>query len=282
MPKNVKIIKHIPNKYRDFLLFRNVFLKEGNKERASRYLTDLSFLLKITFHKQKKTSRVLKRPRPYQLLNQLLYKLKPAFIIRRVTVSGKTYQLPVPITDHRASFLACHWIRKAILSDTKSATTIPHLMLKELLNLTKNKGEAIAQLKAYIELAIDQRPFSRFIRKKRKKRRDDEVYHRIINNKMQRTSHKRRKIKRRLKYLTYRKDRRFRRAKKQYTFNHIKGRRRAIKATIPLKNQTDSIKDTKLLKRVLHYKKRVKLLTIKSKILRKKNRARRKYKSRRL
>lgn len=64
--------------------------------------------------------------------------------------------------------------------------------------------------------------------------------------------------------------------------NHIKGRRRAIKATIPLKKQTDFIKDTKLLKRVLHYKKRAKLLTIKSKILRKKNRTRRKYKSRRL
>lgn len=229
MSKNIKAITLIPDKLQDTLLFRNVFIKEGNLERASRFISDLNALLKLTYRRGTlirlkkirktknlvKTKQIHKRPKPYQILNQLLYKLKPGFIIRRVIVAGKTYSLPVPITNHRASYLACNWLRKAVLSDTKSASTIPNLMLKELINLLKNKGEAVAQLRSYIAIAIDQRPFSRYIRKKRKKRNIN-YYHRVITNKTRKRYRQRRKIVRRLNYRTRRNEKRFRATKHYY------------------------------------------------------------------
>lgn len=41
MSKNVKIINYIPTKLQDTLLFRNIFVKKGNKERAARFIADL-------------------------------------------------------------------------------------------------------------------------------------------------------------------------------------------------------------------------------------------------
>jgi len=38
MSKNIKAITLIPDKLQDTLLFRNVFIKEGNLERASRFI----------------------------------------------------------------------------------------------------------------------------------------------------------------------------------------------------------------------------------------------------
>lgn len=270
-----RLINQIPQHYKDTFLFRNLFIKHGNKERATRFVLDLTAIikkedrrwledprfmekLKKKAKKEKKRVQLTKKQmyktlRPDQILRHHLYKfnkfvninkrilrrqrrkalskagrpdyrinnpryafmesfyprfrkvfkkghkrlrhnrkvikkgihrtgrtkpveyinttlslVKPPFILRRVIAAGKPYTLPVPITDHRASYLACKWLKKGILHDTASATRIPTLMYREFHKTRINKGEGIVQLKKYISTAIDQRPFSRFIRKKRK------------------------------------------------------------------------------------------------------------------
>lgn len=79
--------------------------------------------------------------------------------------AGKTYKIPVPISDHRATYLACKWLKQATLEDTKTSITIPHLIFRELRDLLRNKGKALKTLRTYISTAIDQRPFTKFLRK---------------------------------------------------------------------------------------------------------------------
>jgi ribosomal protein S7 len=181
----------VPENLKANVLFKNIFVKKGNSERSLNFLMQLHTFLRISVKRRIIRVQGGKRNYPPQVLDKLLYKLKPAFIIRRVIAAGKPYMLPVPISDHRALYLACSWMRKAILQDTKGAATIPQLMLREILNLSRNKGLAVQALSDYIKLAIDQRPFSRFIRRKFKKR--SRQYHRIYTNRARKLWRARRK-----------------------------------------------------------------------------------------
>jgi ribosomal protein S7 len=182
----------VPEHLKSNVLFKNLFIKKGNAERSLNFIIELHSLLRISVKRH-----IIFIPGsginyPVQILDKLLYKVKPGFIIRRIIAAGKPYYLPVPISEHRASYLACSWLRKAIIQDTKGSSTIPQLMLKEILNLSKNKGIALQALKDYIKLALDQRPFSRFIRKKFKKR--TKQYHRVYTNRARKQWRAKRKI----------------------------------------------------------------------------------------
>ena len=186
-----KTINKLPTALKDTLLLRNILLKRGNRERAFRFMSEVHGIIKtsyrknrlkpkvkvkiktkIKFNKKNRTKKRIKiktvetiRPKPYLVVNEALYKIKPGFILRRLIRAGKTYKIPVPISDHRATYLACKWLKQATVEDTKTSITIPHLIFRELRDLLRNKGKAIKSLRTYISTAIDQRPFTKFLRK---------------------------------------------------------------------------------------------------------------------
>lgn len=180
-----KTINLLPEALKDTYLFRNAFIKNGNRERAFRFMSDVHGIVKTSYRKGrlkiklkvkvrkkrvKKSKKILKireivRPKPHTIINEALHKLKPGFILRRLKRAGKTYKIPVPISDHRASYLASKWFRQAILDDTKSAIPIPHLIFRELRDVLRNRGKAVKLWRSYITTAIDQRPFTKFLRK---------------------------------------------------------------------------------------------------------------------
>jgi len=105
---------------------------------------------------------------PLKIIDKCLYNLMPAFILRRTFVAGRFYNLPVPISDNHARFMAADWLRKAAFKDNKNAFTVPYLLAREVGTVLHNNGSACLALQNYVEVALDQRPFSRYIRKKRK------------------------------------------------------------------------------------------------------------------
>jgi hypothetical protein len=151
---------------------KGVLIKSGNGERSNTFLMNLYAILKQGFRGKSVTTKYqltsFGETKPLAIIDRCLYKLMPAFILRRVIKSGKSFELPVPISDNHAFFMACNWLSKASLKNNKSALTIPYLLTQEICATLYNEGAALDYLKAYIEIALDQRPFMRYVKKKRK------------------------------------------------------------------------------------------------------------------
>ena len=150
--------------------FINILQKNGKKQRAINYVFNL-------FNKLKQNAKVPKSSKyqihklddnnPIQLIQKCVNNLKPAFILRRIMRAGKVYELPVPITEKRAMFMAFNWIRKTVLNQKKSYTSFTSLLTNEVTSLVFNEGSAKLYLKDYIDTAMDQKPFERYIKKRR-------------------------------------------------------------------------------------------------------------------
>jgi len=151
---------------------KGVLIKSGNKERSHNFLMNLYMILKQGFRGMSVVNKYqlqsFGETKPLAIIDKCLYRLMPAFVLRRVIKSGKPFELPVPISDNHAYFMACNWLLKASLKNNKTALTIPYLLTQEICATLHNEGSALDSLKAYIEIALDQRPFLRYIKKKRK------------------------------------------------------------------------------------------------------------------
>lgn len=211
-----KLPSALPIQYKSNILLKNTFIKRGNAERSLGFLIKLYTLLRRITKRRRLFVPTISRKRAVYLIDYLLYKLQPGFIIRRVIAAGKPYMLPVPISDHRASYLACKWLRHAVLLETKkNRATIPQLLLKEIVNIRRKKGVALQVLADYIKVAVDQRPFSRFIRKKHKQ--PWRKYHRIFTSKQRLNWRRKRRIRWKIRRRGFKKTR---------YFKAIKGKRR--------------------------------------------------------
>lgn len=177
MPRAVS--PHLPRIYPKVYQLKNLLTRKGNLDRANSFLMKLIRLLKIallypkskhfinSFFPNNQLRKHAERS-SFRILDKCLSLLLPAFILRRTVVAGRVYQLPVPVSPHRASFMACDWLRKAAFRDTKNALTVPYLLAREISVTLNKKGTAWKSLRSYIKVAIDQRPFIRYVRKKRR------------------------------------------------------------------------------------------------------------------
>jgi len=170
---------YLPEKYKKIDKLKSLLINSGNKEKTNSFLLRLLFVLKtcarIKDDRNMLVSFTAKNPiytlgekNPLKILDKCLYNLMPAFTLQRTFVAGRFYNLPVPISDNHARFMAADWLRKAAFKDNKSAFTVPYLLAREVGTVLHNNGSACTSLQNYIETALDQRPFSRYIRKKRK------------------------------------------------------------------------------------------------------------------
>jgi len=170
--------KYLPDKYKRIDKLKGLLVRSGNKERTNTFLLSLMQTLKtcanLSDNHNSLVSFVSENPlntlgekSPFKILDKCLYQLMPAFILRRTFRAGRIYNLPVPISDNRASFMASDWFRKSINTKT-SSSDISLLMARAVGEVLHKKGSARRSLKNYIKIALDQRPFSRYIRKKRK------------------------------------------------------------------------------------------------------------------
>jgi len=183
---------------------RGVMIRSGNRERSQSFLLHLYTLLKQGSKKELVGSRyqsiTFDTQKPLAIINKCLYKLMPAFIFTRVFKSGKPFDLPVPISNNHAYFKACYWLLKASLQYNKSDLTIPFLLTQEIYATLHGEGAALGYLQSFIDIAIDQRPFMRYVKKKRRV---------ISRSKRTYAASRLRKIYRKKRSLFYRRNNRF-------------------------------------------------------------------------
>ena len=166
---------------------KHVLLRAGHKERTHTYMTTLYTILKKGLLGQAVINKypLVKKDEktPLQIINKCLYNLMPAFIFQRVLKGGKLFELPIPVSDNRASFLASSWLHKTIVKQNKTSLTVPYRLANEISASLYGDGFAKEFLKAHIDIAIDQRPFNHYIRRKRRvisRSRNNRIARRLV------------------------------------------------------------------------------------------------------
>jgi len=151
--------------------FISMFQKCGNKQRALSIMHSLLTKLKLSIAGYPVNNNfplsTLKEKDPYQIINRCLYILKPAFILRQHFKAGKRFDLPVPISEKRATFMAMYWLCKTVLKNNKNEYSFATLLAQEISATLYQEGSAKNFLKAYVDIAFDQLPFITYIKRRR-------------------------------------------------------------------------------------------------------------------
>jgi ribosomal protein S7 len=221
---------------------RNCLIRNGNRERATSFILDLLPRLQLRnkrntkkldkkkLLKKRKTSlkKLIRKPKvhrhtdPVTVLGIVLRRLAPSFFLRRIVRGGRAYDLPVPISQNRAHYLASRWLRTGAFKDTKSSLTVPELLARESRLVLQKKGAAWRSLRAQIRIAKDQRPFTHLMRQSRK----FTSVRRSLRLRI--PEHLYRKYKRRNKHPYFRRIRRFKGFLKTLLHTRLKRRKRKI------------------------------------------------------
>jgi len=138
--------------------------KRGNKERATMQLIKLLLIIRRTPQFEKLTQEIEK---PHKLLETILSKIAPGFHFRKLSRGGRLYNIPIPSTAKHRFFVACHWILNSAIVHPQKNYPIYLKILSELKSFTSNNGGTFSSFKNYISTALDNRPFSRLLRRKR-------------------------------------------------------------------------------------------------------------------
>lgn len=131
------------------------FIRKGYKFYAYNVISKFLYLVKL---KYKIDLNIL--------LNIVFFKYKPILSFLAKKVAASVYMLPWLINDTRAKYLLVRWFLSSSLSRTE-----PHMALRlfnEFNDLYLGYGRTIKKIEEFYMVAIKNRPFLRFLRKRRK------------------------------------------------------------------------------------------------------------------
>nr|CAG4642016.1 EOG090X0CZM [Eurycercus lamellatus] len=128
-------------------IFINMVMEKGKKALA-RDLVEKAFtkIKQIQLAKYYKATTDAERDEielnPVTILHQAVLNTKPLLKLNPVIRGGSTYQVPVPVSDHHARFMAMRWII-AESNDKERTVHFPEKLAHELLEAANNSGSAV-------------------------------------------------------------------------------------------------------------------------------------------
>jgi small subunit ribosomal protein S7 len=139
-------------KYGDVRLakFINNVMKGGKKSVAQRVVYGALEIVKS------KT----KTEKPLELFNKALENISPVLEVKSRRVGGATYQVPYEVRGDRREALAIRWILEA--AKNKKGKPMAEKLAQELLDASKNEGEAIKKRQNVHRMAEANKAFAHF------------------------------------------------------------------------------------------------------------------------
>lgn len=131
--------------------FINMLVKKGKKSKARN-------ILKKTFINIKEITG----KNPYIVLFTSLKKLKPYIETKKMRKAGRVEEIPVPLKKRRQSFLMFKWFFLSFRTNKLKTYNVFNLLTKEILDLNKNKGNALGYKKISINTAYRNRAIAHF------------------------------------------------------------------------------------------------------------------------
>lgn len=133
----------------------NVFLRKGFKLHSINIISRFLYLIKLKYNRNIVT-----------LLNLVFNKYVPLFSFLTKKIAANTYSLPWLIRESRGKTLIVRWFLKASLARTENSVLAR--LLNEFDDLKLGYGLTTKMLEDHYNLALKNRPFLRFLRKRRK------------------------------------------------------------------------------------------------------------------
>ena len=139
-------------KYDDVRLakFINNVMKGGKKSVAQRVVYGALEIIKS------KT----KTKKPLELFNKAIENVSPVLEVKSRRVGGATYQVPYEVRGGRREALAIRWILEA--AKNKKGKPMAEKLAQELLDASKNEGEAIKKRQNVHRMAEANKAFAHF------------------------------------------------------------------------------------------------------------------------
>lgn len=128
-------------------LFTNYIMRKGRKDLA-RSLVDKTFenikriQLKKYYKEEDEVARAKIVMNPRDIFRAAIENCKPVLQLTSVKRGGASYQVPVPVNEKRAKFLAMNWLIEAA-KDTPKPIHFPDTMAYELLDAANNTGKIV-------------------------------------------------------------------------------------------------------------------------------------------
>jgi small subunit ribosomal protein S7 len=127
----------------------NYIMQDGKKSTAQKIVYDI-------FDELKKEGQD-----PLRILNQALDNVAPMYEVKPRRLGGASYLVPIEVRKERKIFLALNWIVNAARArSNKEFHTFEKKLLTELLEASKNQGQAVAKKLQTEKLAEANKAFS--------------------------------------------------------------------------------------------------------------------------
>jgi len=139
-------------KYNDVRLakFINNVMKKGKKTVAQRIVYDALEIVKS------KT----KTKEPLEIFNKAIENVSPILEVKSRRIGGATYQVPYEVRSNRKEALAMRWIIEA--AKNKKGKPMAEKLAQELIDASKNEGEAIKKKQNVHRMAEANKAFAHF------------------------------------------------------------------------------------------------------------------------
>ncbi|XP_058808765.1 small ribosomal subunit protein uS7m [Phymastichus coffea] len=144
----------------------NYLTKEGNKDRA-RMLVERTFenIKRIQIEKYHKASTSEAKEQielnPRIILQKAIENSTPVLELMKIKKGGQSYQVPVPLTDKRANFLAINWLIAAG-NEKEDTARFYDRFAYELIDASKNQGRVIRKKQELYRQCEANRSYAHF------------------------------------------------------------------------------------------------------------------------
>jgi len=150
--KNLKKQQKLDFKYQNPLVgkFINIIMQKGKKSIAEKIVYS-SF--SIIYSKTKED--------PFKSFIKAVEKTSPLVEVRSKRVGGASYQVPVEVKYERSVALSFRWIKKSAM--TKLKYKMEQNLANEIIDATKNRGEAIKKRENMHKMAEANKAFAHYL-----------------------------------------------------------------------------------------------------------------------
>ncbi|XP_016351205.1 28S ribosomal protein S7, mitochondrial [Sinocyclocheilus anshuiensis] len=146
--------------------FINMMMQDGNKILARGIMTETLETIKRKqvekYHKSPAAKREEIECNPYTVFHQALENCKPIIGLASVQKGGKSYQVPVPLTDNRRRFLAMKWIITECRDNKHRRTHMYEKLSQELLAAFANEGNVVKRKHDLHKMAEANRAYAHY------------------------------------------------------------------------------------------------------------------------
>lgn len=146
--------------------FVNMMMKHGNKVLAKEILTQTLESIKRKqvekYHKASQAEKETIECNPYVIFHQGLENCKPIVGLASIQKGGKSYQVPIPLSENRRRFLAMKWIITECRENRHRRTHMYEKLSQELLAASAQEGNVIKKKFELHKMAEANRAYAHY------------------------------------------------------------------------------------------------------------------------